>query len=169
MSTTAQSFQGEVESLSIRFKTELQALVNRHAASTLAGALPAPVPAHSTASVAPKAPSIAPAVPPVGTLKGTSLRKPAAKAATKAATKAPAAPKKTAATKGQKRSLEEMEKLLTAIHNHVKANSGTRVEPMSKALNTPTKDLSLPLKKLVAAGKIQVVGEKRATEYHFVA
>ena len=39
------------------------------------------------------------------------------------------------------------------------------MEAIGKALGTPTKDLNLPVKKLLAAKKIRVEGQKRATEY----
>ena len=39
------------------------------------------------------------------------------------------------------------------------------MEAIGKALSTPTRDLNLPVKKLLAAKRISVKGLKRATEY----
>jgi hypothetical protein len=39
------------------------------------------------------------------------------------------------------------------------------MEAIAKALATPTRDLNLPVKKLLAGKKIRVQGHKRATEY----
>jgi hypothetical protein len=39
------------------------------------------------------------------------------------------------------------------------------MEVITKALGTPTRDLNLPIKKLLAAKKIRAEGHKRATEY----
>jgi hypothetical protein len=39
------------------------------------------------------------------------------------------------------------------------------MEAIGKALGAPTKDLNLPIKKLLASKKIRSEGHKRATEY----
>ena len=39
------------------------------------------------------------------------------------------------------------------------------MEAIGKALGTPTKELNLPVKKLLSAKRIRTKGEKRATEY----
>ena len=85
---------------------------------------------------------------------------PSAKAAvSKAATrKAPRAP-------GAKRPPGELVKLTEKLGAYIQANPGARMEAIAKALSTPTRDLNLPVKKLLAAKKIRVQGHKRATEY----
>ena len=94
---------------------------------------------------------------------------PAAKAASKAAP-APKAPvsKQAAAPKrvsGEKRPPAELAKLTEKLGEYIKAHPGLRIEPIGKALSTPTKELNLPIKKLLAAKTIRSVGQKRATEY----
>jgi hypothetical protein len=88
----------------------------------------------------------------------------------KAPGKAPkaVASKKSAAPKrapGEKRPPAELVKLTEKLGDYIKAHPGLRMEAIGKALATPTKDLTLPVKKLLAAKKIRVEGEKRATEY----
>jgi hypothetical protein len=39
------------------------------------------------------------------------------------------------------------------------------MEALSKALSTPTRELNLPIKKLIAGKRIRYEGHKRATEY----
>jgi predicted transcriptional regulator len=48
---------------------------------------------------------------------------------------------------------------------HVTANPGRRMEQIAKELGLATPELTLPVKKLLAEGKIRVQGQKRATEY----
>jgi hypothetical protein len=118
-------------------------------------ASPAKAPAPATVAPAAKAPAAEPA--------------PAAKAASKAAP-APKAPvsKQAAAPKrvsGEKRPPAELAKLTEKLGEYIKAHPGLRIEPIGKALSTPTKELNLPIKKLLAAKTIRSVGQKRATEY----
>jgi hypothetical protein len=40
------------------------------------------------------------------------------------------------------------------------------MEAIGKALGTPTRELNLPIKKLLAGKKIRSQGHKRATEYY---
>ena len=51
------------------------------------------------------------------------------------------------------------------VWEHIRANSGQGVEQIAKELGTSTKELSLPLRKLLAEKKIVSKGEKRATKY----
>ncbi len=101
---------------------------------------------------------------------------PIAKAPTKAAPPAkPApspkgkpAPRKTVAANrplGAKRPPAELARLTERLGEYIKSHPGLRIEPIGVALGEPTKDLSLPIKKLLAAKKIRSVGHKRATEY----
>jgi hypothetical protein len=157
------------------FATELVAVVRRAALEAVTAAIDpgsgggpaarsAPAPTQRgrpSKAAAPPAKAPAPAKAP------PAASKPAKGAAGKPA-KAAAAPKKKAAAKrapGEKRPAMELAKLVEKLADYIKANPGQRMEAIGKALGTPTKDLNLPVKKLLAAKKIRVEGQKRATEY----
>jgi len=121
----------------------------------------------------------APAVAKRGRGRPKMVAAPAAKApvkvavAAKPAQAAPAAKgplsKKAAAPKrapGEKRDPKELAKLVDRLAEYIKANPGKRMEAIGKALGTPTKDLTLPVRKLLSAKKLRTQGEKRATEYY---
>ncbi len=66
---------------------------------------------------------------------------------------------------GAKRPPAELAKLTEKLGEYIKGHPGLRIEPIGKALSIPTKELTLPVKKLLAAKKIRSEGQKRATEY----
>jgi hypothetical protein len=72
------------------------------------------------------------------------------------------APKRAA---GEKRPPAELAKLTDKLGDYVKAHPGERMEAIGKALGVPTRELNLPVKKLLAARRIRTEGHKRATEY----
>ena len=49
--------------------------------------------------------------------------------------------------------------------SYVKANPGLRIEQINKELGTTTKDLALPIRKLIADGYLKAKGKKRSTTY----
>ena len=67
--------------------------------------------------------------------------------------------------KGAKRPADEIERTKERLYEFIKGNPGQRVEQINKALGTTTKDLTLPLKKLIADKAVKTEGEKRATAY----
>jgi hypothetical protein len=67
--------------------------------------------------------------------------------------------------KGAKRPAGEIEATKASLYDYIKSNPGQRVEQINKALGTTTKDLTLPLKKLIADKAVRTEGEKRATAY----
>jgi len=67
--------------------------------------------------------------------------------------------------KGAKRTSDELDKLSDAFVDYVRANPGMRVEQINKELGTSTKDLALPIRKLIAEGVIKAKGQKRSTTY----
>ena len=67
--------------------------------------------------------------------------------------------------RGAKRSPEDLEALSEQLGSFVKANPGLRIEQINKQLGTTTKDLALPIRKLIAAGAISSKGQKRSTTY----
>jgi len=72
---------------------------------------------------------------------------------------------KPARKKGEKRSKEELAAMTQRVLEHIRGNSGQGVEQIAKELVTTTKELTLPIKKLLADKKITSKGEKRATKY----
>jgi hypothetical protein len=70
-----------------------------------------------------------------------------------------------AGIKGGKRTAEELEELTRRVVDFVKANPGLRIEQINKQLGTTTKDLALPIRKLVAEGYLSSKGQKRSTTY----
>jgi hypothetical protein len=68
-------------------------------------------------------------------------------------------------SRGAKRTQEDLEAMSGTVSTYIKANPGLRIEQINKALGTTTKDLALPLRKLVAEGFVNTKGQKRATTY----
>src|SRR5579862_8305653 len=67
--------------------------------------------------------------------------------------------------KGAKRSSNELDKLADSFHGFVVKHPGLRIEQINKQLGTSTKDLALPIRKLISDGAIKTKGEKRSTQY----
>jgi hypothetical protein len=67
--------------------------------------------------------------------------------------------------KGIKRTSDELDGLSDKFVEFVKTNPGLRIEQINKQLGTTTKDLQLPIRKLVAEGVLKVKGQKRSTQY----
>jgi hypothetical protein len=95
-----------------------------------------------------------------------------AKAAAGRAAKAAAAPKAAGSRRkavarapGEKRPPAELVKLTERLADYIKSRPGQRMEAIGKALGLATKELNLPVKKLLATRKIRTQGHKRATEY----
>ncbi len=68
--------------------------------------------------------------------------------------------------KSGKRSPEEIQVHADELLNHLRENQGQRMEAIAKALGSTTKDLTLPIKKLLQQGLVRVEGQKRATSYY---
>jgi hypothetical protein len=86
-----------------------------------------------------------------GVRRGGRGRAPAARASTR--------------PKGAKRDPRVLEALTEKLDAFIKKNPGQRIEQIGKALGTPTKELALPVKKLITAKKISTKGQKRSTKY----
>jgi ElaB/YqjD/DUF883 family membrane-anchored ribosome-binding protein len=67
--------------------------------------------------------------------------------------------------KGEKRAPGEIDQTVEAVQSYVQKNPGQGVEQMGRELGKTTKDLALPIKKLIAAGTIRTEGHKRATPH----
>jgi hypothetical protein len=67
--------------------------------------------------------------------------------------------------KGAKRPPDEIVKLTAQLGEYIKANKGERIEQIAKGMNVSTRELNLPVKKLLATKAIKTKGQKRATQY----
>ena len=67
--------------------------------------------------------------------------------------------------RGAKRTSADLEALSERFATFVKANPGLRIEQINKQLGTTTKDLALPIRKLISEGMISAKGQKRSTAY----
>ena len=67
--------------------------------------------------------------------------------------------------RGGKRTAEDLDALAGRFVAFVKAQPGLRIEQINKELGTKTKDLALPIRKLVSDGMITAKGNKRSTTY----
>jgi hypothetical protein len=66
---------------------------------------------------------------------------------------------------GEKRDPAVLGALVERLHGYVKANPGQGIEPIAKALKSTSRELNLPMKKLIKAKRVTVVGKKRSTKY----
>lgn len=66
---------------------------------------------------------------------------------------------------GAKRPAGDLARLEAALVGHIESNPGQRVEQINKALRTTTKDVRLPLVKLINAGTVKTKGARRGTQY----
>jgi hypothetical protein len=66
---------------------------------------------------------------------------------------------------GQKRAPSELSELSDRFATFVRHNPGLRIEQINKQLGTTTKDLALPIRKLVVAGVVRTKNKKRSTTY----
>ena len=67
--------------------------------------------------------------------------------------------------RGAKRTPADLAALSDKVAAFVKANPGLRIEQINKQLDTTTKDLALPIRKLISEGAITAKGKKRSTTY----
>ena len=77
----------------------------------------------------------------------------------------PAAAKGAKRRAGEKRTPAVLAQVTEQVFNHIKTNAGQGVEQIAKALGTTTKELTLPIRKLLAEKKVTSKGQKRATRY----
>ncbi|HEY3496444.1 MAG TPA: hypothetical protein VGK73_17215 [Polyangiaceae bacterium] len=67
--------------------------------------------------------------------------------------------------KGAKRPPDEIVKLTSRLLEYVKGHKGERIEQIAKGMGVSTRELNLPVKKLIANKSIRTRGQKRATQY----
>jgi hypothetical protein len=67
--------------------------------------------------------------------------------------------------RGAKRTPADLEALSTRFASFVQGNPGLRIEQINKQLGTTTRELALPIRRLVADGVIDARGHRRSTTY----
>lgn len=67
--------------------------------------------------------------------------------------------------RGGKRTANELDDLADRFHSFVNKHPGLRIEQINKQLGTTTKDLALPIRKLISDGALKTKGAKRSTTY----
>jgi len=67
--------------------------------------------------------------------------------------------------KGAKRPPDEIVKLTSRLMEYVKSHKGERIEQIAKGMGVSTRELNLPVKKLISGKSIKTRGQKRATQY----
>lgn len=67
--------------------------------------------------------------------------------------------------RGSKRTAADLEALSEKFASFVKSHPGLRIEQINKELGTTTKDLALPIRKLISEKVISTKGNKRSTTY----
>lgn len=65
-----------------------------------------------------------------------------------------------------KRTQDDLNSLTERVIGFIKGSPGLRMEQINKELGTTTKELALPIRKLVADGYLVSKGVRRATTYH---
>ncbi|HWN70875.1 MAG TPA: hypothetical protein VNM90_24705 [Haliangium sp.] len=68
--------------------------------------------------------------------------------------------------KGGKRSPDEIAATADRLLQYIRENPGQRMESIATAMSSSTRELALPIKRLVRNRQIQVEGQKRATSYY---
>ena len=64
-----------------------------------------------------------------------------------------------------RRTQAELKAIKRRVHDYIRANPDHNIEFIAQELGMLTKDLALPLQKLIEAGEIVTQGERRATRY----
>jgi hypothetical protein len=67
---------------------------------------------------------------------------------------------------GGRRSSEDVDRMGASLLGYVEKNPGQRGEDIAAGLETDTKTMRLPMKKLIAEGKVRTKGERRAMRYY---
>jgi len=69
-------------------------------------------------------------------------------------------------TTGGRRSAEDVEQMATTLLAHVKSNPGQRGEQIAEVLGVDTKQLRLPMQKLIDDASVKTKGQRRGMRYY---
>lgn len=163
--------EDEIRSKTEAFATDIAALVRQMALEAVETALSGgrvaapPVKVAATPGRPPK--KLAAAAPRPVAAQSPPAPKPRGRRLAVWETPKPVSRKPTAPPRspGEKRPPAELAKLVIRLGDYVKGHPGLRMEAIGEALGLPTRELNLPMKKLLAAKKVRSKGQKRATEY----
>ena len=96
---------------------------------------------------------------------GSSTTRGGSAAATAASSLPSARVGRPAGARGAKRTAEDLQATSQRLVSFIKANPGLRIEQINKELGTTTKDVALPIRKLITDGVLTSKGNKRSTTY----
>jgi hypothetical protein len=148
--------EDQIRSKTMAFAERLTALFRKAALEAATAALGASVPVASRE----RRPGLRRTAP------STRRARAASRAAAASPSKAAVSTRKPAKrARSEKRPPAELATLVDKLGTYINANPGQRMEAIGKALGVPTRELNLPVKKLLAAKRIRAEGQKRATEY----
>ncbi len=74
-------------------------------------------------------------------------------------------PASSARGRSGKRTADELEALAAKLRSYIAKHPGERIEHIGKALGVSSKELALPVRKLIADKAISTKGQRRATKY----
>ncbi|HVY49824.1 MAG TPA: DNA-binding protein [Minicystis sp.] len=138
----------QVRTLVEQFTDDLMKIVRGAALDSLASALGAVQPGSEQPRLA----------------RGTPGRKPAANGRQAAARKAPATKTRRGRT-GEKRDPKLLAALTKRVGEHIASHPGQGARQIGAALSASTRELELPIKKLLASGQVRKTGERSETKY----
>lgn len=83
----------------------------------------------------------------------------------------PGRPRKAASKRGKRtrRSAGSLDAAAAKVLSHIKANPGSGVTGIAAALRTSSKNLRLPIQKLLEERAVRTTGQRRGTKYHAIA
>jgi hypothetical protein len=70
------------------------------------------------------------------------------------------------ASRRRRRSPENLARLTRALDAYIRKNKGLGIEAIGKAMGASTRELALPMKKLLAERRVATRGARRATRYY---
>jgi hypothetical protein len=66
---------------------------------------------------------------------------------------------------GTRRSADRLEPLMERALKYIRRHPGSRMEQIAEGMAVPSKELTLPLRRLKSEGRLKIKGQKRATSY----